>query len=199
VTYPDTFGGVWSLSPDPVDFRDWQQVDLYADPPASLYVDEQGSRRPIARIGGRPALWYDSFTRMDDCLGRGGQLRSFDAVFSPLGSDGLPQRLWDRTTGLVDPTVARAWQAYDIRLVLERNWPTLGPKLAGKLRITTGDLDTFYLEGAVERLAASLASLGSDAQIEVLPGEDHGSLLTPALFARIGREMTAEFRRHHPQ
>ncbi|HEV3025251.1 MAG TPA: alpha/beta hydrolase-fold protein, partial [Pirellulales bacterium] len=37
VTYPDTFGGVWSTSPDPVDFRDWQQVDLYADPPLSVY------------------------------------------------------------------------------------------------------------------------------------------------------------------
>ena len=29
VTYPEVFGGVWSTAPDPVDFRDYQQVNLY--------------------------------------------------------------------------------------------------------------------------------------------------------------------------
>ena len=28
VTYPDTFGGTWSTAPDPVDFRDFQQINL---------------------------------------------------------------------------------------------------------------------------------------------------------------------------
>ena len=28
VRYPDAFGGVWSTSPDPVDFRDYQQSNL---------------------------------------------------------------------------------------------------------------------------------------------------------------------------
>ena len=48
INYPETFGGCWSTSPDPVDFRDYQQVDLYADPPLSLYYDPQGEMRPIA-------------------------------------------------------------------------------------------------------------------------------------------------------
>ena len=91
---------------------------------------------------------------MEDVIGDGGQLRSFEAVFSPLGPDGRPRRLWDRNTGAIDPEVAHAWEAYDIRLVLERNWPTLGPKLAGKLHVFTGALDTFYLEGAVRLLKA---------------------------------------------
>lgn len=199
VTYPDVFGGVWSTSPDPVDFRDWQQVNLYASPPLSLYVDEQGGRRPIARRGGKPVLWYDSFAKMDDALGHGGQLRSFEAVFSPLGQDGLPRRAWDRTTGQLDPAVIKAWEAYDIRLKLERNWTELGPKLSGKLHIMTGQLDTFYLEGAVERLAGSLKRLGSDAEIEVLPGADHGSLLTPELYARIRRQMTVTYQNSHPE
>ena len=34
------------------------------------------------------------------------------------------------------------------------NWATLGPKLAGKLHVITGELDTFYLEGAVRLLKA---------------------------------------------
>lgn len=193
VNYPETFGGVWSTAPDPVDFRDYQQVDLYADPPLSLYIDEAGDRRPIARRGNEPALWYDSFGKMDDVLGRGGQLRSFEAVFSPLDEQGLPQRLWDRQTGRIDPAVAQAWQRYDIRLVIERDWARLAPLLAGKLHIFTGELDTFFLEGAVRRLAASLHALDSDAQIEIVPGKDHGSLLTPELFARIRREMSAAF------
>ncbi|HVJ81034.1 MAG TPA: alpha/beta hydrolase-fold protein, partial [Planctomycetia bacterium] len=30
VAYPDVFGGVWSTAPDPVDFRDFQRINLYA-------------------------------------------------------------------------------------------------------------------------------------------------------------------------
>jgi pimeloyl-ACP methyl ester carboxylesterase len=203
VTYPDFFSGVWSTSPDPVDFRDYQQVDLYAQPPLSLYFDEQGKRRPIARRvrreAGRmvatPVLWYDSFGRMDDCLGRGGQLRSFEAVFSPAGADRQPRKLWDRKTGRIDPEVARAWQEYDIRLKLVRNWKELSPKLQGKLHIITGELDTFYLEGAVKLLAATLKDLGSDAVVEIVPGKDHGSVLTQELRNRIRREMSAKYRK----
>jgi pimeloyl-ACP methyl ester carboxylesterase len=197
VNYPDTFGGVWSTSPDPVDFRDYQQVNLYADPPQSLYTDEQGNRRPIARRGNVPVLWYDSFAKMDDVLGRGGQLRSFEAVFSPLDGQNLPRKLWDRTTGRIDPEVAQAWRKYDIRLQLEDNWQTLEPKLRGKLHVTSGALDTFYLEGAVDLLAASLSRLGSDAQVHIVPGKDHGNLLTPELYRQIRREMSDAFLRHH--
>jgi S-formylglutathione hydrolase FrmB len=198
VRYPDTFGGVWSTAPDPVDFRDWQQVDLYATPALSLYVDERGERRPIARLAGKPVLWYDSFAKMDDVLGRGGQLRSFEAVFSPLDSDGLPRRMWDRTSGRVDPEVVKAWEAYDIRLHVERNWDELAPKLRGKLHIYTGEIDTFYLEGAVRQLKESLAALGSDAEISIVAGKDHGSLLTPELVRQIRKQMTTEFLSHHP-
>jgi len=197
VNYPDTFGGCWSTSPDPVDFRDYQQVDLYADPPQSLYFDESGERRPIARRGDEPALWYESFGHMDDVLKRGGQLRSFEAVFSPLDENGEPRRLWDRTTGRIDAAVAQAWEAYDIRLVLERGWKELEPKLAGKLHVITGSLDTFYLEGAVRKLAESLQQLGSDAEIEIQDGKGHSDILTRELAERIRGEMREKFLAHH--
>ena len=197
VGYPDVFGGVWSLAPDPVDFRDFQQIDIYAEPPLSVYVDPLGNRRPIARRGASPTLWYDSFCRMDDVLGRGGQMRSFEAVFSPLGADGAPQRLWDRATSRIDPEVARAWRKYDIGEILTENWDTLGPKLQGKLHITAGEMDTFYLQGAVELLAERLQELGSDAEIEIVPGADHGSFLTPDCVGTIRRQMSAAYRKHH--
>jgi hypothetical protein len=194
VNYPEHFGGAWSTSPDPVDFRDFQQINLYALPPVSMFVDEQGNRRPIARRGDEPVLWFDSFCRMDDVLARGGQLRSFEAVFSPRGADGEPSRLWNRTTGRVDPAIAKAWEAYDIRLILERNWDRLGPLLAGKIHVWTGSLDTFYLEGAVRLLKESLQRLGSDAQITIVSDANHATILTAELMSTIRRQMTARFK-----
>jgi S-formylglutathione hydrolase FrmB len=199
VSYPEVFGGVWSFAPDPVDFRDFQQIDLYARPPLNLYRGPQGERRPLVRRGTTPVLWFDSFARMDDCLGRGGQLRSFEAVFSPRGPDGLPRKLWDRATGTIDPQTALAWQKYDIRILLEKNWKTLGPKLQGKLHIVTGELDTFYLEGAVRLLAKTLRDLSSDAQVEIVPGRDHMSVLMPAQIQAARRQMTEAFLKRHPQ
>ena len=198
VRYPDVFGGVWSTAPDPVDFRDWQQVDLYARPRLSLYVDQRSERRPIARMAGKPVLWYGDFAKMDDVLGRGCQLRSFEAAFSPLDAAGEPRQMWDRTTGRVDPEVVKAWEAHDIRLYLERHWDELAPKLRGKLHVITGEVDTFYLEGAVRLLGESLKALGSDAEVSVVAGKDHGNLLTPELVRQIRRQMSVSFLKHHP-
>ena len=193
VNYPETFGGVWSTAPDPVDFHDWQQVDLYASPPPSLYHDEQGNRRPIARQGTTPIVWYASFAKMDDVLARGGQLRSFEAVFSPLGDDGLPKRMWDRETGRLDPDVVQAWSKYDISRLVKDNWLTLEPQLRGKLHVYAGEFDTFYLEGAVSRLAESLKQLGSDAEVVVVPGKNHSDLLSKDLRHKIMRQLAAVF------
>lgn len=190
VAYPSTFGGTWSTSPDPVDFRDFQRIDIYA-PGENMFRDREGNRRPIARMGSSAALFYDNFSKMDDVIGEGQQLSSFEAVFSPLDRDGRPRKLWDRTTGVIDPETARSWEAYDIRLILERNWPTLGPKLKGKLHVITGSMDTFYLEGAVKLLKESLAKLGSDAVVEIIPERDHSNILDAKLAERIDREMHA--------
>ena len=35
---------------------------------------------------------------------------------------------------------------------LQNNWPTIGPKLVGKLHLYCGDMDNFYLNLAVYRL-----------------------------------------------
>jgi pimeloyl-ACP methyl ester carboxylesterase len=190
VTYPDVFGGTWSTSPDPVDFRDFQRINLYT-PGENMFEDRAGKRRPIARMGAMPALYYDNFCRMDDVIAWGGQLGSFEAVFSPLDQNGHPRKLWDRSTGAIDLEVSKAWEVYDIRLVLERNWPALGPRLKGKIHVVMGDKDTFYLEGAVKLLKESLTKLKSDAVVEIVPDRDHGTLLDPQLAKRLDREMHA--------
>ncbi|TMQ31831.1 MAG: hypothetical protein E6K70_21890 [Planctomycetota bacterium] len=93
--------------------------------------------------------------------------------------------------------IVRPAGSTDIRLTLERDWSHLARKLKGKLHVYTGGEDTFYLEGAVALLKTSLAGLGSDAVIEIVPGRDHGSLLDQAMRRRINGEMADTFRRHY--
>lgn len=174
VSYPDVFGGVFSTSPDPVDFRDFQGTDLYAFPVQSVYTDPSGNRRPLARQGTQVMLWYDDFCKMDQVLGRGGQMRSFDAVFSPRDERGEPKRAWDPKSGTVNNEVVSYWKKYDISMKIADNWEQLKPLLAGKIHLAMGDLDTFYLEGATIKLAERLKELGSDAKIEIVPGAGHG-------------------------
>jgi len=173
VNYPQSFGAVYSTSPDPVDFRDFQGTDLYAIPAQSVYRDSEDKRRPLARRGAQVLLWYDDFCKMDQVLGRGGQMRSFDAVFSPLDATGQPKRCWDPVTGRVDPQVVEHWRQYDISCLVEQNWEQLKDSLVGKIHVVMGEMDTFYLEGATRRMAERLAELGSDAKFEFLANASH--------------------------
>ena len=190
VTYPEVFGGTWSTAPDPVDFRAFQEIDIYAKD-ANAYRMPDGSRTPLARgRRGKPRIYCDDFCAMEEAIGDGGQIRSFEWVFSPRDEDGRPRPLFDRATGVVDPAVARAWRDYDISLVMQENWETLEPKLAGKIHIYMGDADTFYLDDAVRLLKARLQELGSDAVVEIMPG-DHSSILFGTLRNQILADMLA--------
>jgi hypothetical protein len=207
VSHPQDFAGTWSTSPDPVDFRDFQQIDVY-QPGTNMFVDAQGHPRPLARIGLEPVLFYRNFCEMEDVMGNGGQLLSFEAVFGPSapGADGSPvttgirqpRHLWDRKSGAINPAIAKDWEKYDIHLVLERNWEQLGPKLAGKLHVFMGTEDTFYLEGAARLLKQSLAKLKSDAVVELIPKKNHMNLLDRRLTERIQREMAASYLKSFP-
>lgn len=172
VTYPDFFGGVWSHCPDPVDFHDFQRIDLYK-PGLNMYKDEEGNRRPIARSGDTPTLFVDDFVAQETVMGPGGQIHAFEAVFSPRMKDGTPRPIFDRKTGAIDLETAKSWEPFDIRLKLEREWATLGPKLKGKIHIYAGEKDTFYLDGAAIRPKDALKKLGSDAEVEIIPGMPH--------------------------
>lgn len=172
VTYPEAFNGVWSVVPDPVDFRDFQNINLYKEG-ANMYVDENGDKRPLARSKGEVIIWYKDFVGMETVMGPGGQIRSFEAVFSPRGEDGKPVKLFNRETGEINIEVAETWKKYDINLILKNTWDDLAPKLEGKLHIFAGSEDTFYLDGAVVLLKHTLDSLGSNAEVKVIEGMIH--------------------------
>jgi aryl-phospho-beta-D-glucosidase BglC (GH1 family)/S-formylglutathione hydrolase FrmB len=193
VTYPEFFGGCWSTSPDPVDFRDFQRVNIY-EPGANLFFAADGTPRPLARRNGSPVMYFQPFSNMEVVMGRGGQLFSFEAVFSPRGSDGTPKPLWDRTSGAINPAVAKAWEKYDIRKTLEDNWQTLAPKLSGKIHVYMGEEDTFYLEGATRLLKAALERLNAEAVVELFPGKSH-ALVDSTLRKRMNQEMAAAYRK----
>ena len=107
-------------------------------------------------------------------LGPGGQIESFDAVFSPadIGRAGrpVPRPLFDRRTGAIDPAVAEAWEPYDIRLKLQDEWATNRASLVGKIHVYGGGKDTFYLGESVGLLADSLAEMGVELGSTDEPG-----------------------------
>lgn len=197
VEYPETFGGVWSTAPDPVDFRDFTGTDIYSF--ENMYENPAGEKTMLMRRRGEFVRSFESFTRKEVASQPvGGQIYSFDAVFSPKGEDGQPRFIFDRESGQIDRAVAEAWRTYDIREKLRREWAQVGPQLAGKLNIFVGTWDTFRLEGAVKLLAAELESLGSDATIVFVPERDHFDLGDPSpehypqgLKARVLQEMWA--------
>jgi hypothetical protein len=199
VNYPDFFDGTWSTAPDSVDFRDFTGIDVYAW--RNAYQDPEGQPIQLMRRRGEWVMTIEEFVRRERARREyGGQFASFDAVFSPRGEDGRPMPMFDRETGAIDAFVAKAWEKYDISLILRRRWQELGPRLAGKLHVFMGTLDTFRLEGALRLMADELRALGSDAQIVLAEGRDHGTLFQPhaelwpdGMLTRIHREMRARF------
>jgi S-formylglutathione hydrolase FrmB len=192
VTHPDFFGGTWSTSPDPVDFRNFTGPDITKYPPQNAYRDSSGREYNLIRDHGKELMSFRQYALQERVLGYyGGQMASFNAVFSPKGPDGQPMQLFDIDTGRIDPAVQKAWEKYDISLMLRTNWKTLGPKLKGKLHIIVGTADTFHLNEAVKLLDDELKKLGSDARIEYIEGRTHFDLYQGGLAERIAAEMYA--------
>jgi hypothetical protein len=154
--YPDDYNGAWIACPDPIDFRHYVQVDIYNDKNAYVTANPyKQTPRPGSRNWlGQVDATIEEQNRYETVLGArgrsGDQWDAWESVYSPVGPDGYPRRIWDRETGEVDPETAEYWRAnYDLAHILKRDWSTLGPKLRGKLRIYTGDMDNYYLNNAV--------------------------------------------------
>lgn len=175
--YPAVFGGTWSTSPDPSDFHDFTGIDLYA-PGANVYRRADGTAYPLVRDHAKVLASFKDFARQEAAEGDvGGQMASFDWVFSPRGADGRPEPMFDRVSGEVDPAVVAYWRDhYDIAYRVARDWPALRHDLDGKIHVIVGTDDTFYLDGAAHRLKAVLDGLGARSDFRFLPGRAHGDL-----------------------
>ncbi|MHC4375197.1 MAG: alpha/beta hydrolase-fold protein [Planctomycetota bacterium] len=181
VAYPEAFAACWSHVPDPIDFHDFQQINLYEPledgSPRNMFVDEAGELRPLARNGERILLTYKDFVQREHVLNPGGQIRSFEGTFSPLDEDGTPRRVFDVATGVIDHEAAQAWRRFDISHILLTQWEELEPRLDGKIHVWAGTQDNFFLEGAVERFLtlAEPAGLLDHMTVAVIEGLPHST------------------------
>ena len=197
VNYPNVFGGTWSTSPDPSDFHDFTGPDLYA-PNANLFHYADGSAVPIFRDKGKVIATMEQFTHMEDVLGPyGGQIASFDWVFSPKGKSGAPEPMFDHQTGAVNPEVVAYWHDhYDLAHTVEAHWAERGASLKGRIHLFVGTADTFYLDGAAHKFEAVLNRLGAEPHFTYIPNRTHFDLYLvdkdrQGLFDQIAAEMYA--------
>ncbi len=176
--YPDSYNGAFVACPDPVDFRAYTVIDLYND--KNAYYREGAHRRmmqPAMRTYlGQILITAAEANQYELALGtRGRSGEQFDiwqAVYSPVGADGYPQPIFDKETGDIDQTVAAYWKEhYDLRYILERDWPTLGPKLRGKIHIYCGSADNYFLNNAVYLLEDFLRTTNPAYEGEVKYGD----------------------------
>ena len=183
IFYPDFYNGAYCNCPDPIDFRAYQQVNIYDDKNA-FYVEGPFGKVPRGEertpTGALLAV-MEPAVRREEVMGTHGrsteQFGIWQAVFSPVGADGYPKPIWNPSTGVIDPEVAAYWKDhYDLRYILQRDIATLGPKLAGKLHFAVGDMDTWYLNNAVHLMQNFVDSPQNPyrvADFEYSPGKPH--------------------------
>jgi Putative esterase len=157
VMYPDAYNGAWALCPDPIDFRSYRSVNIYDEHNAYYYEDNPWKRTPKPGYRDYRDHLYSTFedrNLVELALGThgrsAGQHDGWASVFGPVGDDGYYKPLYDKVTGAIDPAVAKYWRDnYDLRYIMERDWVRLGPKLRGKIHLTSGTMDNGYLNNAV--------------------------------------------------
>ena len=178
VFYPEMYNGAFAACPDPIDFRAYTLINLYSD--KNAYV-RQGEAAAVERPAMRDYLGQIAATQRDanamelvqGDLGRsGGQYDIWQAVFGPVGANGYPAPIFDKLTGEIDPAVAAYWREhYDLSHIIARDWPTLAPKLRGKIHIYVGSADTYYLTDAVYYAQATLEALQPPYEGEIDYGD----------------------------
>ncbi|HEV8334257.1 MAG TPA: alpha/beta hydrolase-fold protein [Steroidobacteraceae bacterium] len=163
--HPDLFGGAWVFNPDPIDFNHYQLLNIYRDENAfSVPMSSfQSAERPFRRtVEGQVTHTFRQLSRLEAVMGSKGrsgyQLDAWQTVHGPVGADGYPVLLFDKLTGVINKDVASYMRehGYDLTEYTRRNWPTLGPKLVGKLNFMSGEMDNFYLNLAVYDFEAML-------------------------------------------
>ena len=129
VIYPDAFNGAYIGCPDPIDFRAYTTIDIYKDKNA-YWLDDTWKKtpRPAHRnyLGHVDSMVWEQ-NRLEEVLGTktrsGGQWDIWEAVFSPVGPDGYPARIFDKRTGVIDKKVAEYWREnFDLMDIVRRDW-----------------------------------------------------------------------------
>jgi hypothetical protein len=159
IFYPDFFGATYSYCPDPVDFHFFQIVNIY-DWPNAWHREAGWNKAPLPGQRDINGIVLNTMKQQLDYErargdhGRSGeQWDAWEASYGPVGSDGFFKPVFDPDTGEIDKEVAAYYREhYDLAYYLKSHWPEIGPKLAGKIHIWVGDMDSYYLNDAVHLL-----------------------------------------------
>jgi len=198
VFYPDHYNGAFAACPDPIDFHAYMTINLYDDKNAFFL---EGAHKRVPQPAMRDYLGHTLITTEENnqyelALGdhgrSGEQFDIWQAVYGPAGDDGYPKPIFDKQSGVIDHDVAEYWRKhYDLEAILERNWPTLGPKLEGKIHIYVGSDDTYFLNDAVYRMEDFLNSTKNPAyggEVTYGPRAEHcwnGDPTLPNAYSRL--------------
>jgi len=156
VFYPNEYNGAYAACPDPIDFNHYTTINIYKDENA-YYA--KSDFKDLARPSHRNYLGHINSTiketnQRELALGThsrsGDQYDVWEAVFSEMGEDGYPKRIFDKHSGTIDKSVAAYWKEnYDLAHIIKRDWPKIGEQLKGKIHLYVGDMDNYYLNNAV--------------------------------------------------
>jgi hypothetical protein len=166
INHPQLFGGTWATSPDPVDFNNFTNVDLYTDD--NVYLEGDGAPTPMIREEGSITQTLESTAKQESVIGEyGGQWSSFEWVFSPRAEDGRAALLFNRATGDINLDVAAHWRKhYDISSILRSRSSELVPQLRGTIHVAVGTADQFHLpRRPVARETHSAVGLRSEVHL----------------------------------
>jgi hypothetical protein len=209
MNHPDTFGACWASAPDPIDFSALLTADIYGD--ESIFVDEDRRERAayrqlISAEGDMAiALTIRQIARIERAIdpdGRSGMtLDGWAARYSPRNDEtGAPMTLFDSTNGRIDADVAGAWSRCDLTRLVTSDWDRYGPIVMERIHLNCGELDSFFLNVAVQRFKEAVESRAAaeggwrgDGYVRIIPDTTHDELMA-RIFQRLNAEMRTYLR-----
>jgi len=178
VSNPDFFRAAWAISPDPLDFRHFYEMNVTPGSTDNFYTRPDGRPRYLRR--GHDVTMRRLMQHVDDDPARAGLISSYEFAWSPRGPDGLPERLFDRADGALEPATLEAWQHFDVRSVLRSGGAGMRAALADKLNLYCGTQDDFFYDQPTRGLCIFLRQNHYRAVCRLVPGRTHASVLSPS-------------------
>jgi hypothetical protein len=142
VNNPELFSGAFIASPDPIDFRE-MAFNIYKNN-ANFYFPEEPNSKQLTK--GKKDKQY---ILLEDIVDEYGQIKSWEATFSPKSKNNLPARLFNRESGEIYPEVAENWKKYDISRIIKSRPEYFQNSLKNKLHFFVSEDDPYGLAKSI--------------------------------------------------